>query len=114
MTLNSLKVLNRQVMISLIGNDSIQIRQFEIDFLKQAQVSIKKIATFYQLSDFEQIKEEAHFLKTSARAVGAEQSAMHLQNMESAALKKDKAECKELLKLTTLSLKSVYEEVKNA
>ena len=82
MTTNTLKVLNRNVMIALIGDDQPQIRQFEIDFLKQAQVSIKKITGYYQNDEFEQIKEEAHFLKTSAKAVGAEQSAMHLEALE--------------------------------
>ena len=37
-------ILNRNIMIDLIGDEPDLIKQFEIDFLNQAKVSLQKMA----------------------------------------------------------------------
>jgi len=108
MTEKHLQVLNRNVMIQLIGNEPEMIRQFEIDFLKQAKVSLRKILAMYNNSQILEIKEEAHFLKTSAKAVGAEQTSYLLQALEQSGLDQDKAKCKTLILQIKEALQSVH------
>jgi len=48
---NELQVLNRQVMIDLIGDDQEMMRKFEIQFLQQAKISIAKIAELFKQND---------------------------------------------------------------
>ncbi len=105
---NELQILNRQVMIDLIGDDQEMMRKFEIQFLQQAKISIAKIAELFKQNDLKPIKEEAHFLKTSARAVGAEQTAELLQSLENIALQKDNEACKEHIILINRAVKQVY------
>jgi len=108
MTEKHLQVLNRNVMIQLIGNEPEMIRQFEIDFLKQAKVSLRKILAMYNDSQILEIQEEAHFLKTSAKAVGAEQTSYLLQALEQSGLDQDKAKCKTLILQIKEALQSVH------
>ncbi|MBQ4847213.1 Hpt domain-containing protein, partial [Pseudoalteromonas sp. MMG005] len=56
--------------------------------------SLQHIATLYRTEQLDKIKEEAHFLKTSAKAIGAEICAHHLQTLEDSSLGQDKAICK--------------------
>ena len=107
------QVLNRQVMVDLIGDDQEMMRKFEIQFLQQAKISIAKIAELFKKNELKPIKEEVHFLKTSARAVGAEQSADLLQSLEEVALKQDKAQCKEHIILINRAVKQVYGVITN-
>jgi len=100
-------------MIDLIGDDMEMMRKFEIQFLQQAKVSVGKIAAFYNDNKLIEIKEEAHYLKTSAKAVGAEQTADLLEALEQIALDNDKAQCKESIILINRSLKQVYGAVTN-
>jgi HPt (histidine-containing phosphotransfer) domain-containing protein len=110
---NQRQILNRQVMINLIGDDQAMMRKFEIQFLQQAKVSIAKIAELFKNNELKPIKEEAHFLKTSARAIGAEQTADLLQSLEEAALKEDKTLCKEHIILINRAVKEVYGVITN-
>ncbi len=110
---NNLQILNRNVMFELIGDDKALIKKFEIEFLQQAKKSIGKLSASYTDSDFTQIKEEAHFLKTSAKAIGAEISADYLQQLEDSSLNKDKEHCKELIILINNSVKQVYGAIKD-
>lgn len=107
------QILNPQTMIDLIGNDQALANKFKVDFLKQAQTSMKKIVSFYQEDDFTKIKDEAHFLKTSAKAVGAEQTSSLLQKLEEASLEENKETCKNLIMLINQSVKNVYKVVSN-
>ncbi|WP_028865445.1 Hpt domain-containing protein [Psychromonas aquimarina] len=107
------KVLNRNVMIDLIGDDRESIRQFEIDFLKQAKTSLIKIAALYNEKNLAAIKEEAHFLKTSAKAVGAEQTADLLEALEHSAVENNKEKSKQKIIQIKESLLLVHKEVKN-
>ena len=111
---SQMQVLNRDVMKNLIGEDDLAlIRKFEIEFLQQAQVSMAKIVKTYGANNLAAIKEEAHFLKTSAKAVGAEQVASLLESLEKVSLKKEKENCKQHIVLITQALKAVYGAVKN-
>ncbi|ABV35597.1 Hpt protein [Shewanella sediminis HAW-EB3] len=113
MTEKQLKILNRNVMIELIGDEPEMIRQFEIDFLKQAKVSLRNIVTMYNDSRILEIKEEAHFLKTSAKAVGAEQTSYLLQALEQSGLEQDKAKCKDLILRVKEALQRVHGVIVN-
>mgnify|MGYP000091353303 CR=1 FL=1 len=113
MTEQSLKVLNRDVMKALIGDDMEMIKKFEIDFLKQAKESIAKLANAYKSDAYEELKEEAHFLKTSAKAIGAEQLAEQLEQLEHTALANDKQDCKKRIMAINNSIKQVYGAIVN-
>ena len=105
------KVLNKNVMLNLIGNEPETIKQFEIDFIKQAHEAMKNIIVQYNHNDFEQIKATAHFLKTSAHAISAEQVADLLESLEEVSFLHDKAKCKEHIILINSAIKQVYKEI---
>lgn len=109
------QILNRNIMRDLIGDDEALTKQFHIEFLKQAKVSLNKIATLFNSDNFPSIKEEAHFLKTSAKAIGAEKTAYLLENLEMMALEKeiDKEQCKQQIVHINTALKQVYGEIVN-
>lgn len=109
----TLAILNRSVMNDLIGNDEKLIKKFEVDFLVQGKLSVQKITKLYNSNEISQIKEEAHFLKTSAKAVGAELVASILQRLEYASESKERSACKESIIQLNEALKQVYEVVKN-
>jgi HPt (histidine-containing phosphotransfer) domain-containing protein len=106
-----LKILNRDVMRALIGDDVELARKFEIEFLQQAKVSLKKIVEFFNGGNLLAIKEEAHFLKTSAKAVGAEQTGELLECLENIALDSDKEQYKEKIVLISQTIKKFYGEI---
>lgn len=106
-------VLNKQTMRSLIGDDDALREKFEIDFLKQGKQSLRKMTALFNESQFELIQQEAHFLKTSAKAVGAEQVAAILQELETIALSSDGVACKEMIISLNTALKQVYGMVKD-
>ena len=110
---NNLKILNRNVMFELIGDDKPLMKKFEIEFLQQAKKSIAKLSAAYSSSNFNAIKEESHFLKTSAKAVGAEISAHYLQQLEDESPNNNKEQCKELIILINNSVQQVYGVIKN-
>jgi HPt (histidine-containing phosphotransfer) domain-containing protein len=113
MTENNFQILNKNVMYDLVGDDEALIRKFEIEFLHQAKASIEKLSKAYKASNFNEIKEEAHFLKTSAKAVGAEQSADYLQQLEDESLNGNKEKCKTFIILINNAVKDVYGVIKN-
>ena len=104
-------VLNRDVMRQLIGDDQQLIKQFEVDFLKQAKQSLSKIVTLYNDGKITAIKEEAHFLKTSAKAIGAEQTADLLLDLEMLSLEQDRQGCSRLIQEVGQSVKLVHGEI---
>ncbi|NRD75722.1 Hpt domain-containing protein [Shewanella sp. VB17] len=111
MTDSNLKILNRHTMLDLIGDDSVMIHKFQTHFLEQATESLKKIIVFYHDEAFAEIKEQAHFLKTSAAAVGAEQSVHLLVLLEKSAEIKNKLQCSTLIENIEKALILVREEV---
>jgi HPt (histidine-containing phosphotransfer) domain-containing protein len=110
---SELQILNRSVMRDLIGDDEALARKFEIEFLQQGKVSVNKLTVSYNNQNFIEIKEEAHFLKTSAKAVGAEQTAELLETLEHLAANENIAECKQKIILINVSLKHVYGVIVN-
>ncbi|ATC98304.1 MAG: Hpt domain-containing protein [Pseudomonadota bacterium] len=109
---SELVTLNSSVMIELIGNDLAKIKQFQIDFLGQANEYFKKLAGAYNQNQFENLKEHAHFLKTSANAIGAEKTGHYLATIEAFALKKDKPALKELILKLKSELKTLAGEIR--
>jgi len=108
-----MEVLNRNVMRELIGDDNQLMKKFELEFLKQARESMRKITGLYNNNQVVLIKEEAHFLKTSAKAVGAELTADILQQLELIAQENNKAQCKDAIVQLNVALKQVYGAVRS-
>ncbi len=100
-------------MFDLVGDDKELIKRFQIEFLQQAKQSITKLSDAYGQADFKALKEQAHFLKTSAKAIGAEQTADYLQQLEDISELNDKNQCKDLIILINNSIKQVYGVIKN-
>jgi HPt (histidine-containing phosphotransfer) domain-containing protein len=113
MSSKQLKIFNSNTMFDLVGDDPELIKKFQIEFLQQAKQSIAKLSDGYSKTDFKVLREEAHFLKTSARAIGAEQTADYLQQLEDISELNDKNKCKELIILINNSIKQVYGVIKN-
>ena len=111
MTDSTLQVLNKHTLVSLIGDDTAMIKKFETDFIKQAKTSLKEISQLYNAGELKPIKEVAHFLKTSAKAVGAEVTADYLQQLENSALALEKNKCRLLIIEISNSVKAVYKEM---
>ncbi|GGI88465.1 hypothetical protein GCM10007978_27730 [Shewanella hanedai] len=110
MTEKNLEILNKNIMLDLIGDDPVMIKQFEIDFLKQAKESLQKLILMYNQGSFSGVKEEAHFLKTSAAAVGAEQTSYLLKALELSGEEEDKPKCKRLI----VNIKTSLQQVRGA
>lgn len=110
----SLAVLNRDIMKELIGDDMEYIKKCELDFIKQAQGTYNEIVGAFKQGDFRLIKDKAHFLKTSSKAIGAEQLSHLLQELEHRSLGADASGCKTLIVHTGKSIKTVYEEIRSA
>lgn len=108
---DSKQVLNRQVIKNLIGNEPEMIKQFETDFIGQAKQTLQIIKLQFNSGQLFDVKEQAHFLKTSAKAVGAEQTAALLQELEECALDERKGECKQLIVNIFHSVQEVYKEM---
>lgn len=105
-------ILNTNVLTGLIGDDDpALIRKFQVDFLKQAKESMAKIIALYKNTQLPEIKEEAHFLKTSAKAIGAEQVGMLLESLEKVALANDSDECRLHIVQINNGIKRVYEAI---
>ena len=102
------KSLNPQVMIELIGDDKASARKFYSDFLQQAKSSCGLLKQAYQDSAYQELKDHAHFLKTSAKAVGAEVLAEQLQELEEQALANNQAQCAELIRAIHTELGSHF------
>ena len=110
--MDKLLTLNKQTLVDLIGNEPEELYQFRLRFLQQAKESLKKLVQLYNADSYNEIKEEAHFLKTSAKAIGAEKTAQFLQQLEHEALNGHKINCKLLIKNINSEIKLVYQESK--
>jgi HPt (histidine-containing phosphotransfer) domain-containing protein len=109
----NLSVLNPDILEALIGDDKELTDQFRIDFLKQAKVSLEKIYHHFNNENFKEIKEEAHYLKTSAKAIGAEITGDQLQMLEQYAENEQSAQCRLMIVELGKSIKAVYEAIKH-
>lgn len=107
------RVLNRSVMEELIGDDPAMMMKFEQKFLQQAQATFVRLVDLFKKKDLQQIKEEAHFLKTSAKAIGAERVSTILEKLEYASLESDYPACKGLIVSTANELKQLNMELKH-
>lgn len=85
------KLLNQQTMIDLLGDDQESISEFRQQFLEQSELCLLQLEQFLLAEDFENLKLKAHFLKTSAKAIGAEISASELYRLEKSAVDGDVA-----------------------
>jgi HPt (histidine-containing phosphotransfer) domain-containing protein len=104
-------ILNPNVMQDLLGDEPELIAQFEKDFVEQARISLKALATHYNDREFEELKQGAHFLKTSAKAIGAEDVAEKLQQIEFAAISQDLNKIKQLIIQLKFSLQTLIKVI---
>ncbi|WP_394226644.1 Hpt domain-containing protein [Pseudoalteromonas spongiae] len=102
---------NNKVMLELIGEDYEKIQQFQSEFLHQANVYFRKLVETYNQEQFDIVKQHAHFLKTSAKAIGAERTAYFLATIEKYASNKDKPALKQLLLKLKIELTVLAEEL---
>lgn len=102
---------NPNVMVELIGDDHNKIKQFQVHFLRQANEYFGKLAGAYNHEQYAELKEHAHFLKTSANAIGAEKTGYYLATIESFAVKEDKFALKQLILKLKAELKALAKEV---
>ncbi|WP_111977688.1 Hpt domain-containing protein [Algibacillus agarilyticus] len=105
---NDCAIYDPAILSSLIGNEEDLINEYKQEFIKQSITSLKTIALNYNKHDYHAMKEDAHYLKTSAKALGALQCAQRLQAIENAALKEDK----NLLKQLVMELKTDVQNIK--
>ncbi|MCG9711500.1 Hpt domain-containing protein [Shewanella insulae] len=108
---NSPQILNPKIMRDLIGNDPALITQFKQDFVNQARASLRELATHYNNREFDRLKQGAHFLKTSAKAIGAEEVADKLQQLELASREQELSRCKQLIIQLKNALQSLIEVI---
>ncbi|WP_404343740.1 Hpt domain-containing protein [Pseudoalteromonas mariniglutinosa] len=103
------KVLNEEIIKQLLGDNSLEINYFRQQFLQQAKTSLQKLADHYKKSAFTELKNEAHYLKTSAKAVGAERCCYYLMQLEYSAKIFDKEQCKTHLQSLSSAIKEVFQ-----
>ncbi len=105
------ELLNHQTLVMLVGDDKATIEKFQKDFISQARQSLQKISGLYNAKHLPEIKEEAHFLKTSAKAIGAEKAAELLQQLEHAGLSNDAVRAKLLIMTLSIVIKQLNKEI---
>ncbi len=91
---NRKNIFNRQPLIDLIGDNESLIAEYQQAFMRQALNSLDALASKLDHHDFSGVKETAHFLKTSARVVGADYILECLDKLENAALSYSLAACR--------------------
>lgn len=74
--------LNTSTLSQLLGDDPQTIQSFYADFLTQAKQEANTMRACCARLDYAGLAEHAHFLKTSAAAIGGEQMASLLQRLE--------------------------------
>ena len=90
-------VINRQVLEDMFGKGSEKSLKFLKKFLPQAEVIISQIKASFKDNDIEQVGFLSHKLKSSARAVGAEQLGAIFERLEFAGKAGDDSTVKSLL-----------------
>lgn len=107
--LDNLKTLNRTTIAELVGDEPDKIIKFQSEFLIQSHKILKQIIQSFNSSDFSGLKSHAHYLKTSAKAVGAERSAFYLETIESHCLEGNKAAMKQVIIKLNCEFKAIKE-----
>jgi len=82
-------LLNKQTMIDLLGNDDDSIQYFRLQFVEQSEAILPELLEYLESGCFDKLQLKAHFLKTSAKAVGAEMTADSLYQLELSANAQD-------------------------
>jgi HPt (histidine-containing phosphotransfer) domain-containing protein len=73
----------------LVGDDIDEIKSIYAEFLEDLKQVFVKLIKSTKAKDYPAVKHDAHYLKTSAYAVGTHKLAKLLESIESAALKED-------------------------
>lgn len=75
----------------LVGDDADEIKSIYLEFLQELKQVFVEIIKMTKRKDFSGVKDQAHYLKTSAYGVGTHKLAKLLGAVESAALNEDMA-----------------------
>ena len=106
-----LKILNNETLIALVGDESSTLQKFQREFLLQSKQCLKTLVHEFNTQNFPSLVETAHYLKTSAKSVGAEQVSDTLQNLEKTGSHRDITATKKLLIQLQAQLNAVRKEV---
>ena len=108
--MSEIPVYDPNVLTSLIGDDQESINEYKSEFIKQCVPSLREIAAAFNKNDKNAVKEAAHYLKTSAKAVGAMRCASRLQAIEDTALAEQRAELKQHITQLQMDIRDVKKE----
>lgn len=114
MLTNNLPILDNKVLLGLLGGNKSQLRAFQLEFLLEASVTVEKISLAKNKVDFDSIKNMAHYLCSSATAVGASRFANTLMQLEESAEQREKSRCDECFLELLQQLKLVRKEIEDA
>ncbi|MCC2607085.1 Hpt domain-containing protein [Planctobacterium marinum] len=68
---SNLPVIDEQILIGLVGEDSEELRSIYADFVEDLKQGCPKLVNAVHKKDAEAIRQGAHYLKTSSSGVGA-------------------------------------------
>ncbi|WP_440904211.1 Hpt domain-containing protein [Catenovulum sp. SX2] len=108
--MSEIPVYDPNVLTGLIGDDIESIQQYKSEFLQQCVPSLREIAAAFNKNDKHAVKEAAHYLKTSAKAVGAMRCANRLQAIEEAAMAEQRAVLKQHITQLQQDIRDIKKE----
>ncbi|MGB0938736.1 MAG: Hpt domain-containing protein [Colwellia sp.] len=103
------QLLNPKTMIDILGDDEDSIKEFRLLFIEQSTQCLPELRELLRMQSFDKLKLKAHYLKTSARAVGAEKSALQLYKLENSAVMHNAIESAKIIDELFL----LHDELKN-
>lgn len=86
-------IFNQQVLRSLVGSDDSKAKRYCETFIEQVREVLPEIATMAQAEQLSDAYQRAHYLKTSAKAVGAEDMVEYLMQFEDACQQQEMGVC---------------------
>ena len=90
-------IFNQENLSSLVGNDDAIGRRYCETFMDQVREVLPEIAQMAQAEQLSDAYQRAHYLKTSAKAVGAEEMVEHLVQFEDLCKQEKLDSCIELV-----------------
>tara|TARA_R110002167_G_scaffold114348_1_gene288044 strand:+ start:69472 stop:74622 length:5151 start_codon:yes stop_codon:yes gene_type:complete len=109
---NAASVINMAVLNDMFGEDSDKAHFFLKKFVPQAELLIKEITDAVKQQDSETITFNAHKLKSSARAVGAEKLANIFEQLEQASKEENIKLIEQYFKYISEEMKKVSDYIK--
>ncbi|MER2491998.1 Hpt domain-containing protein [Catenovulum sediminis] len=108
--MSEIPIYDPEVLVSLIGDDQPLIEEYKKEFVKQCVPTLRGIAAAFNKNENTEVKDQAHYLKTSAKAIGAMRCAARLQKIEDCALSDDRVSLKQHITLLQNDIRDVKKE----